>query len=99
MWDGLIEIILSALQAFFCWVLQTFFLILGILVSIISSILPHFDVPEFLQGGLQAFDSILQGMNWIFPLGLVGFLFNGMLTYYFVLFVAVPIYRAIMDLL
>lgn len=100
MWDGLLELIVSALKTFFCWLAQFLFSLLGALIQVVDFLFPDIAVPDFLTSiDLSSFDSYFIFLNWVVPLSYVGFLIQTVFAFYFVIFIAAPLYRAVVDLL
>jgi hypothetical protein len=106
MWDGLLDILKQVIQPFidalkelFCWMLDGFFAVLSLLLTLVTAIFPNWSVPDFVQNGLESVQGLLTAMNWVLPLGVAGPLFVLMFSAFTIYFIILPFYRGIMDLL
>ncbi|MGX9727859.1 MAG: hypothetical protein ACTFAK_11225 [Candidatus Electronema sp. VV] len=105
MFDGLLDILklfltplIEAIKTVFCWAVQFFFSLVSTFIGLIASIFPSYPVPAVLRSGFSNIESILDALNWVFPLGYAGGLM--LITFYCFVsyFLFAPFYRAVMDL-
>ncbi|MCI5133633.1 MAG: hypothetical protein D3920_00890 [Candidatus Electrothrix sp. AW2] len=98
MFDGLIEVLMSWLAQAWCWLLDVLIKLALFIMQFISSILPHWGVPDSLVSW-QWHPVTLGILVHFFPFDTFFLALSIVMAFELVVAVGIPIVRSIMDLL
>ncbi|XCN71880.1 MAG: hypothetical protein Q3M24_16445 [Candidatus Electrothrix aestuarii] len=97
MWDGLIDVLMSWVSQAWCWLVTQLVAIAFSFIKLIGTFTPSVESPDWLSSNPFT-DASLGLIGWIIPFNHLFIAFGFYVTYELLLFVGVPIYRAVMDL-